>query len=146
MRDKNFGSHEMFVREDVSKTSSNKNFGLVFAGFFALLALSSYYFGHSGRWPYWLGLSIVFAIVAYAAPQILAPLNRWWTKLGLLLHAIVSPVILGFIFFCCIVPIGFLMRQFANDPLRRRFEPEARSYWLVREPPGPAPESFKRQY
>jgi hypothetical protein len=64
---------------------------LVFAGFFALLALSSYYFGHSGRWPYWLGLSIVFAIVAYAAPQILAPLNRWWTKLGLLLHAIVSP-------------------------------------------------------
>jgi hypothetical protein len=88
----------------------------------------------------------VFAIVAYVAPQILAPLNRWWTKLGLLLHAIVSPVILGFIFFCCIVPIGFLMRQFANDPLRRRFEPEARSYWLVREPPGPDPESFKRQY
>jgi Saxitoxin biosynthesis operon protein SxtJ len=146
MRDKNFGSHELLVREDVTKTSSNKSFGLVFAGLFALLALSSYYFGHRERWPFWLGLSIVFAVIACVAPQILGPLNRWWTKLGLLLHTIVSPVILGFIFFCCIVPIGFLMRRFGNDPLRRRFEPEAKSYWLVREPPGPTPESFKRQY
>ena len=146
MRDKNFGSHELLVREDVTKTSSNKSFGLVFAGFFALLTVSSYFFGHHMRWPIWLGLSIVFAIVAYVAPQILSPLNRCWTKLGLLLHTIVSPVVLGFIFFCCIVPIGFLMRLFGNDPLRRHFEPEAKSYWLVREPPGPARDSFKRQY
>jgi hypothetical protein len=146
MRDKNFGSHESLVRDDVTKTSSNKSFGLVFAGFFVLLAISSYFFSHHERWPYWLGLSIAFAIIAYVAPQILSPLNRWWTKLGLLLHTIVSPIILGFIFFGCIVPIGFLMRQFGNDPLRRRFEPEAKSYWLAREPPGPTPESFKRQY
>ena len=77
--------------------------------------------------------------IAAAAAAALVPL-------GLLLHTIVSPVILGFIFFGCIVPIGFLMRQFGNDPLKRRFEPETRSYWLVREPPGPTPESFKRQY
>ncbi|MGA7803293.1 SxtJ family membrane protein [Bradyrhizobium sp.] len=146
MRDKNFGSHEALVREDVSRTSSNKSFGLVFAAFFALLALSSYFFGHHGRWPFWLGLSIVFAIMAYAAPHILGPLNRWWAKFGLLLHAIVSPIILAFIFFGCIAPIGFLMRRFGNDPLRRRLEPDAKSYWLVREPPGPTPDSFKRQY
>jgi len=146
MRDKNFGSHELLVREDISKTSSNRSFGLVFAGVFLLLALSSYYFGRHERWPFWFGLSIVFAIVAYVAPKILGPLNRWWTKFGLLLHAIVSPIILGFIFFGCIVPIGFLMRQFGNDPLRRRFQPGAKSYWLLREPPGPTPESFKRQY
>jgi hypothetical protein len=146
MRDKHFGSHELLLRDDVTKTSSNKSFGLVFAGVFALLAVSSFFFSHHERWPIWLGLSIAFAIVAYVAPQILGPLNRWWTKLGLLLHTIVSPVILGFIFYCCIVPIGFLMRQSGNDPLRRRFEPEAKSYWLVREPPGPPPQSFKRQY
>jgi predicted membrane metal-binding protein len=146
MRDKNFGSHEQLAREEVHKTSSDKSFGLVFAGFFAILAVVSYYYGHHDRWPWWLGLSIALAVVAYVAPRILGPLNRLWAKFGLLLHMIVSPIILGVIFFLCIVPIGFLMRLFGNDPLRRSFEPQAKSYWLVREPPGPEPESFKRQY
>ena len=69
MRDKSFGSHELLVREEVIKTSSNKSFGLVFAGVFALLALSSYFFSHHERWPLWLGLSIAFAVVAFVAPQ-----------------------------------------------------------------------------
>ena len=146
MRDKNFGSHEMFVREDVSKTSSNKNFGLVFAGFFALLALSSYYFGHSGRWPYWLGLSIVFAVVAYVAPRVLAPLNRCGPNSVCCCTTSSARSFSGFSSISCITPIGFLMRLAGKDPMRRKFEPAAKSYWIVREPPGPAPETFKNQF
>jgi hypothetical protein len=86
---------------------------------FALLALSSYFFSHHECWPIWLGLSIAFAIVDYVAPPILGPSTAGGPSLACCCIPIVSPIILGFIFFCCIVPIGFLMRQFGNDPLRR---------------------------
>jgi hypothetical protein len=145
MRDKYFGSHEILRRDAVIKTASDRNFGLVFAGFFALLgALGLWY--HSERWPVWLGLAVVMLGLAVAAPKVLAPFNRVWAKFGLLLHAIVSPVMLGIIFYGCIAPIGFLMRLSGKDPLRRRYEPQADSYWIKRMPPGPQPDSFKNQF
>ena len=67
-------------------------------------------------------------------------------KFGLLLAAIISPVMLGLVFYLCITPIGFLMRLFGKDPLRLRLEPEADTYWIRREPPGPPPESLKNQF
>lgn len=147
MNDKYFGAHEITAREEESvKSSSDRSFGLVFAGFFTLLALLGIYFGHNDRWPIWLGLAVAFAVVAFAAPRVLAPLNRLWTKFGLLLHKVISPIILAVIFFLCIMPIGLLMRMFGKDPLRLRMEPETKSYWILREPPGPEPESFKNQF
>jgi hypothetical protein len=143
--DKYFGSHEFQAREEVNKTSSDRSFGFVFAGFFTVLgALSLYEEGH--RWPLWFGLAVAFALVAYFVPRILAPLNRLWAKFGLLLHMVISPVILGLLFYVCIMPIGFLMRLSGKDPLRRRFDPDAHSYWIPRDPPGPAPDSFKNQF
>ena len=146
MKDKYFGSHEISARKEAVKSSSDRSFGLVFAGFFALLAALGIYYGHTNRWPIWLGLAVVFALVAFAAPRILAPLNRLWTKFGLLLHTIISPIILAVLFFLCIAPIGLIMRMVGKDPLRLRMEPGAKSYWIVREPPGPEPESFKNQF
>jgi hypothetical protein len=145
MRDKYFGSHEIFHRGEDQKTASNRSFGLVLAGFFALLGALGLW-RHSERWPIWLGLAVVALALALAAPNVLAPFNRVWTKFGLLLHAIVSPVILGVIFYLCIAPIGFLMRLSGKDPLRLRYEPEAESYWIKRMPPGPQPDSFKNQF
>jgi hypothetical protein len=146
VKDKYFGSHEIAAREQVVKSSSDRSFGLVFAGFFALLALLGIYYRHNDRWPIWLSLAVVFAIIAFAAPRMLAPLNRLWTKFGLLLHTIITPIILAVLFFLCIFPIGLLMRMVGKDPLRLRLEPNARSYWILREPPGPEPESFKNQF
>lgn len=146
MTDKYFGSHEFAARDEAVKSSSNRSFGLVFAGFFGLLALLGIYAGHSDRWPIWLALAAIFAVVAFVAPSLLAPLNRLWTKFGLLLHTIISPIILAVLFFLCILPIGLLMRMFGKDPLRLRLEPETKSYWILREPPGPEPDSFKNQY
>ena len=145
MADKYFGSHESQPREETVKGSSNRTFGLVFAAFFALLCGLGYWH-ESHRWPYWAGLSALFLILAFAAPQVLAPLNRLWTKFGLLLHRIDSPVIHRILFYGCITPIGFLMRLTGKDPLRQRFEPDAQSYWIVRAPPGPLPETFKDQF
>jgi hypothetical protein len=143
--DKYFGAHEFQAREEVHKTSSNRGFGLVFAAFFALLGGLSLY-EHGSRWPIWFGLAAVFAAAALLVPHLLAPLNRIWAKFGLLLHAVVSPLILGILFFLCITPIGFLMRLSGKDPLRLKLDPDATSYWLPRQPPGPAGDSFKNQF
>jgi Saxitoxin biosynthesis operon protein SxtJ len=145
MRDKYFGSHEILHREAALKTASDRSFGLVLAGFCALVGVLGLWRG-SERWPLWLGLAAIALALAFAAPRLLAPANRVWTKFGLMLHAVVSPVMLGLIFYLCIAPIGFLMRLSGQDPLRLRYEPDADSYWIKRSPPGPQPDSFQNQF
>jgi hypothetical protein len=145
MRDKYFGSHEFQRRDEAVKTSSNRNFGLVFAAFFALLTVLGWWHG-TGRWPIWLALTGVALLLALAAPRLLTPFNWVWTKFGLLLHRVVSPIFLAVLFYGCIAPIGFLMRLSGKDPLRLKCEPSAESYWITRTPPGPAPQSFREQF
>jgi hypothetical protein len=138
VNDKYAGSHEFGPHEEVLKTSSDRSFGLVFAGFCAIVAASSLYTG-GYRWPWWLGAAATFALLAYLRPGILAPLNRLWTKLGVLLFRVISPIVLGAIFLLCIAPIGWMMRLAGKDILRLRLEPETRTYWISRQPPGPPP-------
>lgn len=145
MRDKFFGSHELQRRNEAVKTSSNRSFGLVFAAFFGLLAALSIWHGTT-RWPIWLALACVTLVLALAAPGTLTPFNWVWTKFGLLLHRIISPIFLTILFYGCIAPIGFLMRLSGKDPLRLKYEPRAQSYWITRTPPGPTAESFSNQF
>ena len=145
MSDKFFGSHEIQAREETVKSSSDRSFGYVFAVFCALVAAISWYYDGT-HWHWWLGAAGLFALVAVARPALLAPLNRLWSKFGLLLAAVISPVVLGLVFYLCITPIGFLMRLCGKDPMRLRREPEADSYWIRREPPGPTPKSLKNQF
>ena len=76
----------------------------------------------------------------------LAPFNALWFRFGLLLHRVVSPVILALLFFTTVAPVGLLMRAFGKDPLRLKKDRAADSYWILREPPGPSPESMKQQF
>lgn len=146
MSDKYFGSHEFRAPEqEVVKISSERSFGFVFAGFFTIVAAFSWYLG-GHRWPYYLAAGLAFLVVALVVPRVLAPLNKLWAKFGLLLHMIISPLILAMLFYVFITPIGFLMRLTGKDPMRRSFEPAAKSYWIDRDPPGPKPESFKNQF
>jgi hypothetical protein len=145
MKDKYFGAHEFQVRDERVNISSERSFGLVFAGLCGLLGTLSLYHGGT-RWYYWFPLAALFSVLAYAASGVLAPLNRLWAKFGYLLHTVVSPLLLGILFYLCIVPIGFLMRLTGKDPMQRKFEPTAKSYWIIRRPPGPSPETFKNQF
>lgn len=137
--------HESFDRAEGTSGSSNRSFGLVFAVVFAIVALLPLLGGGPPRmWS--LGIAAVFAVLAFALPRVLAPLNRLWLKFGLLLHRIVNPVVLGIMFFLVVTPTGLLMRLFGKDPLRLKREPSAASYWIERTPPGPKPESLGDQF
>jgi hypothetical protein len=120
-------------------------FGLVFAVFFFLVGAWPWVRGRDVRW--WvLAVSAVFLVVALARPAVLTPLNRLWTRFGLLLHSVVSPVVLGIVFYTTVTPIGLLMRLLGKDPLRLKIDPDASTYWIERRPPGPAPDTMRQQF
>ena len=124
---------------------SNRSFGLVFAGFFTVIALLPLIHGRALRW-WGLIVAVVFAAAALFAPRLLQPLNRLWFKLGLLLHHVVNPVIMAAMFYGAMLPMALLLRWLGKDLLRLKREPEAQSYWIVREPPAPAPGSMSKQF
>jgi hypothetical protein len=125
--------------------SSDRAFGLVFTAFFAIVAVLPMLRSEPPR-PWAFAAAGVLLALALAAPRLLAPLNRLWLKFGDLLHRIVSPIALAILFYGVVTPTGLLMRLFGKDPLRLRFDREAKSYWIAREPPGPPPESLKDQF
>jgi len=138
-------AHENLNRPDEIQGSSNRSFGLVFASVFFLIGLFPLI--RTGGVHLWsLGLGAGFLAVALLWPDLLAPLNRLWMKLGLLLNKLVSPLILGVMFFLVIVPMGLLMRLIGMDLLRLKLQPEAESYWISRTPPGPDPQTMSQQF
>ena len=138
-------THERLVVDEVIQGSSERSFGLVFAVVFAIIGLWPLTGDGPVRW--WsLAIGLGFAGVAVVRPALLAPLNRLWFKFGLLLNRIVSPLVMGLLFYLVITPFALVMRALGKDLLRLKRDPVAESYWIAREPPGPAPETIKNQY
>src|SRR5262249_51324530 len=138
-------THESFERDEEIVAGSDRSFGLVMAGAFAVVtALNAW---HAGRiWPWTAAVALAFLIAALLRPSILHPLNLIWLKFGLLLHRIVNPVIMALLFYGTVLPTGLVMRAMGKDLLRLKRDPGADSYWIVRAPPGPAPETMKDQF
>ncbi len=138
-------THEDLARTEEISGSSDRSFGLTSAGFFLLLGVwPLLHQAPIRRWA--LAAAAAFLAVSLGRPAVLGPLNRLWLGLGLLLQRIVSPVVLGFLFFLVVTPIGLLMRRLGKNPLRVGFDPRARTYWIERRPPGPAPDTMPRQF
>jgi hypothetical protein len=124
---------------------TNRKFGWFFAALFALLWAYAY-------WKVWTEVAItgiifsaLFSVTTLVAPHLLTTLNRLWFGLGLMLGKMVSPIVLGVIFFMLITPISLIMRMFGRDELKMK-KRSVDSYWVNRSPPGPPADSFKNQY
>jgi len=139
--------HEDFERGKKTEVrgSSNRAFGWVMAAFFAILAAWPLFGGGAPHW--WsAGIAGAFALATMLRPDALAPLNRFWMALGLLLHKITNPVFLGAIYFLAILPTALILRALGKDLLRTRFDRDAETYWIKRDPPGPPPATMTRQF
>lgn len=145
VNDKFLGSHESHERTEILKTSSDRGFGLVFAAVCAIIAAFGLYY-QTSHWPYWITAAALFLTAALVRPQILGPLNGLWTKLGLLLFAVVSPVVLAIVFYLWIWPIGLIIRICGKDLLRLQYEPDASTYWIDRDQTRPNSTTMKNQF
>lgn len=124
---------------------SNRSFGWVFTAVFTVTGVYSLW-REGTIYPWMFGLASVTAAVTMVRSEWLAPLNRAWMKFGELLHRVVSPIVLGIIFYGVFTPVGLVMRMTGRDIMKRRFEPLAPTYWVERDPPGPADDSFQDQF
>jgi len=124
---------------------SNKKFGLFFAAVFAgvgtyMLATASGLIAYS-----MLSASALFLVASLFKPDLLLPLNRLWMRFGLLLGMIISPIVLGIIYFGLFSPIGLLMRFFGRDELRLKLV-SGKSHWKERNSETPVATGFKNQF
>ena len=115
------------------KISSNRSFGIVFFVLFLLIAL--YPLTYSGEMRIWSAIiSLIFLVLGLLNSKILAPLNKLWFKFGIFLGKIVSPLVMGVIFFLVLTPIAFLMRLLNKDLLNLKFNNE-NTYWIKKTEP-----------
>ena len=138
-------SHENIIRSDEVKSGSDRAFGFVFAVVFLLIGLLPFLNDNPIRlWAVIIAVALI--VISLTLPRILSPFNRVWFKFGLLLHKIVSPIIMGVLFYLTVTPMALIMRLLGKPPLSLSFDKSAKSYWIHRDPPGPEPDSIKRQF
>lgn len=138
--------HERLHAHSDPTASSDRGFGVVMATALTLLSWWKYEEWGQPRISWLVGSAVAFGLAAWLMPRGLSPLNRAWTRLGMLLGKIVTPVVLFLLFVLAFLPLGLLLRLRGFRPLRLKIEPEEDTYWIDRDPPGPAPETMVRQF
>ena len=119
---------------DEIKLGSNRSFGIVFFIVFVLIA--TYPLLNQGEIRIWsLIISFLFLFLGLLNSKILTPLNKLWFRFGLFLGKMISPIIMGVIFFLVVTPIGFLMRFFGKDVLNLKLNKKKNSYWIEKDGP-----------
>jgi len=126
------------------KLPSNKKFGYFFSVIFLITA--TYFLYSSGKTVGYLLiiLALVFFVTTFINAEVLYPLNKLWMHFGILIGKIISPVVLGFIFFGLFTPYSIIMRIMGRDELRLK-KLKNDSYWILRSKDTPQT-SFKRQF
>ena len=124
----------------MSRTSSNfpveesspKSFGIVFSIVFLIVSLYPLTnFKGISIWA--LIVSIIFLLFAFLAPKILTLPNKLWFKFGILLGSIIAPIVMAFVYFATVLPIGLIMRLSGKDLLNQKLDKNSKSYWIERK-------------
>jgi len=119
------------MNNDKLQMSSNKSFGIVFFVFFLIISLFPLL--KDGNIRIWaMVLAIIFLILGLLNSTILNPLNKIWIKFGILLGTIISPIVMGIVFFVVVTPTSLIMRILGKNLLGLKKDNTKRSYWLER--------------
>jgi len=129
-----------------SKTPSERSFGLLFMVLTAVLGVYGLYKGWATQvvGAFFLA-SLALGLATVFFSWILAPFNKAWFWLGQALGKVVSPIVLGILFYGLITPIALIVRAFGRDEMKLKPR-QVESYWVERNPPGPSASSFKNQF
>ena len=131
------GWHETLSSDTRVSRPSERSFGFTLAGVFCIFGIWLLWQGDAHFATGSFGMAAAFLSATAARPALLAPLNRVWYRIGMLLQAVVSPLVMAILFYGIITPTGLLLRLIGHDPLQRRIEPKLQSYWIARRPVAP---------
>ena len=124
---------------------SNQNFGFFFSALFAASSIYCYVNTFIPAFFFLTTFTLVTFLVTVISPSNLLPFNKLWIKFGILIGKVVSPIVLGAVFFLLITPVGIAMRLAGRDELQLKLHGKG-SCWKNRAPAGPEPASFKNQF
>ena len=128
-----------------TRGGTDRSFGFVLAALFAIVGIVPLLRGELPRtWP--LVVAMLLLGVSLVAPSLLAPLYRLWRRVGAILQKVMTPIIMGLLYFVVLCPIAVLARLLGRDVLRLKWQPQATTYWVERQPPGPDGASMKNQF
>lgn len=133
------------VKLNNSTLPTNKKFGLFFTAVFFVSSIYFYFYEIHLLAIGFISLCILFFVISLTKADLLHPLNKIWMSLGLLIGMIVSPIVLGLIFFGIFTPISLIMRAFGRDELRLRFVQKV-TYWVPRVVSKTQTVTFKNQF
>ena len=138
--------HEETSHDDPLIVGSDRKFGLVMIVAFAVVGLLPLLRPEPVARLWALVIACVFGALTLIAPRVLHPLIVLWMRFAWVLNKIVSPVVLGVLFFGTVLPMGLFLRARGKDLLRLKLDRTAPSYWIARDPPGPDPTTMKDQF
>jgi hypothetical protein len=134
------------LTEQITTTPKEiRNFGLLFTAVSLILAAFSAYKGNT-TWPWLAGVAFFFLTTGLFAHSILRPIYVGWMKFAFVLGWINTRLILGLFFYLILTPVGLVMRLFGHDPLHRKIDRKAPSYWVKRPPTEFKPERYQHLF
>lgn len=122
-----------------------RKFGVTLSIVFIIISLIIFLKrGHLNAWLLWA--SALICVFALFLPKALAPIYKVWIKITSFIGKVISCVVLGVFFYFVIVPVGLLMKVFSKDPLHKKFDKNADTYWLRRDTKLADPKRIEKQY
>lgn len=138
-------THETIASFRKVEASSDRKFGLTVGALLAAASLLPLLHHRSPH--FWLLIvAAVLVVLGIAFPAALTGLNRAWFKLGLALNTIVSPIVMGLLFYGAVVPVGWYLRKKGEDILALKSMPDATTYWTMRTPLSPSSGTLGKQF
>ena len=129
------------MKKNDIKLSSNRSFGLVFFIVFLIIAL--YPLTNQEDTRIWsLLVSFIFLTLGLLNSRLLLPLNKLWFKFGIFLGNLISPIVMGIIFFLVVTPTALIMRLLGKDVLNLK-KNNKNSYWTDKNNSN---NNFKKQF
>ena len=128
------------------KLPASRKFGFFFTSVFALLGSYFLFVGLNSIAYVMFAITVFFLLTTLIKADALLPMNKLWMQLGLLLGMIVSPIVLGIIFFGLFTPMSLLMKLFRRDELRLKLIADRKSHWKERDIGDAQTNTFKRQF
>jgi predicted membrane protein len=120
------------MKKNSVKISSNRSFGFLF--FVVFIAISLWPLKSQEDLRLWaLILSLIFLVLGILNSRFLTPLNKLWYKFGIFLGSIISPIVMGIVFFIVVTPTGIIMRFLGKDLLRINKNRTISTYWINRD-------------